>query len=94
MFPITKYYVRREKIKFIHKSEATAIKKKFHAKSDEKQKIFFCTPVSKFQKISTLNIYNEATKRNKKKILRRDTLRISEAVIWRNTVKKVCISFK
>ena len=28
----------------------------FHAKSDKKQKIFFHTPVSKFQKILTLNI--------------------------------------
>ena len=28
----------------------------FHAKSDKKQKIFFHTPVSKFQKILTLKI--------------------------------------
>ena len=33
---------------------------KFHAKSDKKQKIFFCTPVTKFQKISTSNMCNEA----------------------------------
>ena len=34
--------------------------KKFHAKSDKNQKIFFCMPVSKFQKISTLNICDGA----------------------------------
>ena len=33
---------------------------KFHAKLDKKQKIFFCTPVSKFQKILTLNICDGA----------------------------------
>ena len=38
----------------------TAIGKKFHVKSDKIQKIFFCTPVSAFQKISTSNIYNGA----------------------------------
>ena len=36
--------------------ETTAIGKKFHAKLDEKQKIYFYTPVSKFQKISILKI--------------------------------------
>ena len=34
--------------------------KKFHVKSDKKPKIFFCTPLSKFQKISTLNICDGA----------------------------------
>ena len=34
--------------------------KTFHAKSDKKQKIFFYTPVSKFQKILTLNICDGA----------------------------------
>ena len=34
--------------------------KKFRVKSDKKQKIFFCTPVSKFQEILTLNIYDGA----------------------------------
>ena len=29
--------------------------KKFRDKSDKKQKMFFCTTVSKFQEISTLN---------------------------------------
>ena len=33
---------------------------KFHAKLDKKQKTFFCTPVSKFQKILTLNICDGA----------------------------------
>ena len=32
----------------------------FHAKSDKKQKIFFYTPVSKFQKMLTLNICDGA----------------------------------
>ena len=34
--------------------------KKFHAKSDKRQITFFCTPVSKFQKISTLDICDGA----------------------------------
>ena len=34
--------------------------KTFRAKSDEKQKIFFYKPVSKFQKLLTLNICDEA----------------------------------
>ena len=48
----------------------------FHAKSDKKQKIFFYTPVSKFQKILTLNICDGAKQiyPKKKKILRKDTL--------------------
>ena len=37
-----------------------SIWKKFHEKLDKKQKIFFCTTVSKFQEISTLNICDEA----------------------------------
>ena len=55
--------------------------KTFHAKSDEKQKIFFYTPVSKFQKISTLNICDGAKQiyPKKEKVLRKDTLRISVA---------------
>ena len=51
----------------------------FHAKSDKKQKIFFHTPVSKFQKILTLNIGDGAKQiypKRKKKILSTDTLRI------------------
>ena len=40
---------------------------KFHAKSDKKQKIFFYTPVSQFQKISTLNYLTETKKQDFKK---------------------------
>ena len=61
--------------------------KKFHWK---KQKIFFCT-IPKFQKISTLNICG-GTKyiypKKQKMLRRKDTLRISEAVVWRCSVKK------
>ena len=61
--------------------------KKFHWK---KQKIFFCT-IPKFQKIATLNIC-DGTKyiypKKQKKLRRKDTLRISEAVVWRCSVKK------
>ena len=53
MFPILKHEVSRIKIKFLYKME------KVNAKSD-KQKIFLYTPVSKFQKISTLNICDGA----------------------------------
>ena len=47
MFPIIKYKVRREKIKFYWK--------KFPLKLS-KNKIFFCTPVSKVEEVLTLNI--------------------------------------
>ena len=95
MFPIIKYWVRREKIKFLYKSETTAYWKKFHVKLDKKEKIFFCTPKpSKFQEILTLNISDGAKQRNKKKILPRDTLQISVVVIGMCNVKKVSFIFK
>ena len=64
MLPIIKYYVRRlnsekKKIKFLYKSKTTATGKSF-VKNRIKNKIFFCTTVSKFQDISTLNICVEA----------------------------------
>ena len=65
--------------------------RKFHVKSAKKQKIFFCTPVSKFQKISTLNISDGAKQihpKKQNKILRKDTVRISELRI---SVKKVSL---
>ena len=53
---------------------------------------------SKFQKVLTLNICNGAKqiyqKKQKKNILRRDTLQMSVAVIQRCTVKKVSFNFK
>ena len=60
-----------------------------------KSRKYFYTPVSKFQKISTLNICDGAKQiypkkqTNKQKILRRDTLQISVAAVWRCTVKKL-----
>ena len=65
----------------------------FHAKSDKNQKIFFYTPVSKFQKILRLNICNAGKQiyPKKKEILRKYTLQILEAAIQRCTVKKVCL---
>ena len=69
--------------------------KKFHAKSDKKQKICLCAPVSKFQKISTLNICDETKliyPKKQKKIPRRDSLRISVAVVGRFTVNKVSLN--
>ena len=42
---------------------------------EKKQKIFFCTPISTFQKISTLNICEEAVQiypKKRKKIPRKD----------------------
>ena len=66
----------------------------FHAKLDKKQKILFYTPVSKFLKILTLNICDGAKQiypKKKKKILRKDTLRISVAAVRRCTVKKVSL---
>ena len=45
--------VLREEIRFVKRKPQ--LSKKFHEKSDKKQKIFFCTTVSNFQEISTLN---------------------------------------
>ena len=59
-FLIIKYSVRRKNIELLQGNHSYW--KKFHAKSHKKQKIFFRTPVTKFQKISTLNICNEAKK--------------------------------
>ena len=52
--------MRRKKIELLHKWETTAIGKGFMQNHKKKQKIFFCTPVTKFLKISTLIICNEA----------------------------------
>ena len=51
--------------------ETAAIGKSFHVKLDKKQKIFFCTPASKFYKISTTeqNRFIRRNKKNKKVIL-------------------------
>ena len=50
----------KKKIKFLYKSKTTAIAKIFMKNQIKKQKILFCTTVSKFQEISTLNICDEA----------------------------------
>ena len=47
--------VRKVKPK-IHKEKTTAIEKTFMQNHIKSRKHYFCTPVSKFQKISTLNI--------------------------------------
>ena len=63
----------------------------------KKQKILFCTTVSKFQEISTLNICDGAKQiypKKQKNLLRRDILRILVAVIPRFDVKKVSFFFK
>ena len=70
MFPNHKALGEEKKDLIVTQEENHSYWKKFHGKSDKKQKIFFSTPVMKFQKISTLNIYNEANQfihRNKKK---------------------------
>ena len=53
MFPILKYQMSREMNKL---GQTTAIGESLL----KKQKSLFCTPVSKFQKISTLNICDGA----------------------------------
>ena len=56
----------KKKIKLLKKRLNSYIRaqpqllKKFREKSDKKQKIFFCTTVSKFQEILTLNICDGA----------------------------------
>ena len=48
--------VLREEIKYLKKKiKNHGYWKKFREKSDKKQKIFFCTTVSKLQEILTLN---------------------------------------
>ena len=88
----------KKKIKFLYKSKTTAIKRKFRVKSDKKQKTFFCTAVPKFLEILTLNICNGAKqiypKKQKKKVLRKDILQLSVAVIWRFNVTKMSFIFK
>ena len=85
--------MRRKKIELLQKRKTTAIYwKKFHAKSDKKQKTFFCTPVRKFQKTSTsATKQNIFIQKNKKKLLRKDTLRVSQAVIRKCCIKKVSL---
>ena len=77
----------------VTKEENHSYRKKFQAKSDKKQKISFCTPVRKFQKTWTSatkqNRFNK--KKTKKKLLRKDTLRVSKAVIRKYCVKKVSL---
>ena len=63
---------------------------------DKKQKIFFCRTVSKFQEISTSNIChgtNQIYPEKQKRVLRRDILWISVAVIPRLNIKKVSFIF-
>ena len=55
---------------------------------DKKQKIFLCTIVSKFQKIYLQWSKTDLSKETKKEILRRDTLPILVAAVWRCTVLK------
>ena len=87
--------MRRKKDQIVTQEGNQSYWKKFYGKSDKKQKIFFCTPIAKLQKISILNICNKAKqiypKKQKKKLLRKDTLRVSEAVIQRSCVKKVSL---
>ena len=52
--------ILKNKIKFLYKSKTTAIGKIFMKNQIKKQKILFCTTVSKFQEISTLNICDGA----------------------------------
>ena len=75
--------------------------KKFHVKSDKKQKIFFATPVSKFQEISTLNIcdgakqiYQKKQKQKQKEDSKKRYSTKSSRAIRRFNVKKVPFIFK
>ena len=65
---------------------------------DKNQKTFFCTTVSKFQEMLTLNICDGAkqiySKKQKKNVLRRDIPRTLVAVIKRFNLKKVTSVFK
>ena len=60
MFPNHKALGEEKKDLIVTQEENHSYWKKFHGKSDKKQKIFFCTPVTKLQKILTLNICNKA----------------------------------
>ena len=89
MFPIITYHGSREETKLLRRGGGDhTYRKKFHWK---KQKIFFCKPVPiktsenldiKHLRWSKINLSKE------KKIVEKVTLRISEAVAWRCSVKK------
>ena len=92
----TKIFLNHKVLGEEEKDWIVAAIEKFRAKSDKKQKIFFCTAVRKFQKTSTLiNICNKAKqicpKKTEKKLLRKDTVRVSEAVIRNCCGKKVSL---
>ena len=94
IIPIIKYLVGTEKVKFLHKMEATANGKSFVQNRIKSRKYFYVQPASKLQKISTLNICDGTKQiypKKQKMILRRDTLRISVAVVQKGTVKKVSL---
>ena len=78
--------MRREKTKLLHKGETTAIGKSFLGKS---RKYF---SAHQHQNFRTLNICNGAKqiypKKQKKKILRKHSLRTIEAVVQRCSVKQ------
>ena len=65
----------------------------FQIRSDKKQKIFFNTPLSKFQKFQHQTSAMEQSRftQRKKEILRKDTLRISAAAVGKCTVKKLSL---
>ena len=89
MFPIITYHGSREETKLLRRGGGDhTYRKKFHWK---KQKIFLCKPVPiktsenldiKHLRWSKINLSKE------KKIVEKVTLRISEAVAWRCSVKK------
>ena len=93
--------MRREKIKFLHKRETTAIGKSFMQNQIKSRNIILHTSIN-FHKTSTLNNCDGGKQiypKKQKKILREDILQISETVVrgvlYKHVLKNfaTCLSF-
>ena len=94
MVPITKCKVRREKISYKERNHSCW--KNFHVKSDKKQNIFLHTRFKISWNFDITHLHWSKTDlcKEQKKKKKRDTLRISVAVIQRFNVKKKSLSLK
>ena len=85
--------MKQEKIKFLHK-DFTAIGKSFLQNQKKSRNIFLHTSVKISENFHIKHLWwtkTDLSKETKKKILRKDTLQISEAVIQVCFLKKVSL---
>ena len=86
--------MRRKKIELLHKRETTATGKSFMENQTKSRKYFLHTSNKTSENFNIKHLQQSKTdlsKETKKKLLRKDTLRVSEAVIQRSCVKKVSL---